>query len=82
MPIGSVILLTQYNAQRHVLEDRLKKLCEDRSQTVFNRYDKNIINVSTVVSSQGALKARLSTCLHETISSFLEWLYYSYGRTQ
>ena len=55
--MGCVRLLSQYNAQRHVLEDRLKKLCEDRSQTVYNRYDKNNINVSTVVSSQGALNA-------------------------
>ena len=80
--MGFVRLLTQYNAQRHVLEDRLKKLCENRNQTVFDRYDKNNINVSTVVSSQGALKVGLSTCLNETIPSFLEWLYYSYGRTQ
>lgn len=57
--MGYVRLLTQYNAQRHVLEDRLKKLCEDRSQTVFNPHDKNNINVSTVVSSQGALNAQM-----------------------
>ena len=57
MPIGSVRLLTQYNAQRHVLEDRLKKLCEDRSQTVFNRYDKNNINVSTVCLQSGCVES-------------------------
>ncbi|KAK7490439.1 hypothetical protein BaRGS_00018225 [Batillaria attramentaria] len=46
-------VLTQYNAQRHEIEEKLKKLCGDRSQSVFDRYDVNKINVSTVVSSQG-----------------------------
>ncbi|KAK7490446.1 hypothetical protein BaRGS_00018232 [Batillaria attramentaria] len=47
-------VLTQYNAQRHLLEERMKQLAEQRSHN-FSRYDqhKSKQNVSTVVSSQG-----------------------------
>ncbi|KAL8597128.1 hypothetical protein ACOMHN_050464 [Nucella lapillus] len=51
--LANVRILTQYKAQRHLLESRLHKECEDRNQTVFTRYDKEHISVSTVVSSQG-----------------------------
>ena len=51
--LGSVKILTQYNSQRHLLETKLHSLCEDRSQSVFNRYDKSHLQISTVVASQG-----------------------------
>ena len=51
--IGFVRLLTQYNAQRHLLEEKLEKLCKDRTQNVFGLDDQKNIKVSTVVSSQG-----------------------------
>ena len=51
--LGSVKILTQYNSQRHLLETKFHEVCEDRSQSVFNRYDKNHLQISTVVSSQG-----------------------------
>ncbi|KAK7490445.1 hypothetical protein BaRGS_00018231, partial [Batillaria attramentaria] len=46
-------VLTQYNAQRHLLEERMKQLAEERTLN-FNRYDqhKSKHNASTVVSSQ------------------------------
>ncbi|XP_070195168.1 3'-5' exoribonuclease HELZ2-like isoform X1 [Littorina saxatilis] len=50
---GCVKILTQYNAQRSMLEKKLRDLCMDRSQNVFDRYDVNKLQISTVVSSQG-----------------------------
>ncbi|KAL8586098.1 hypothetical protein ACOMHN_065061 [Nucella lapillus] len=47
-----VKLLTQYNAQRHLLEEKLKKAIVDDKDT-FEHYDKFKVKVSTVVSSQG-----------------------------
>ncbi|XP_025110061.1 LOW QUALITY PROTEIN: helicase with zinc finger domain 2-like [Pomacea canaliculata] len=53
----SIKVLTQYNAQRHLLEEKLSKACEghrhDTFTPVLTRYDKNNITISTVVSSQG-----------------------------
>ena len=51
--LSTVKILTQYNSQRHLLETKLHKVCEDRGQNVFDRYDKNKLKISTVVSSQG-----------------------------
>ncbi|KAK7482666.1 hypothetical protein BaRGS_00026075 [Batillaria attramentaria] len=47
-------VLTQYNAQRHLLEQKMKQQAEERTGR-FNRYDKDKSkhNASTVVSSQG-----------------------------
>nr|KAG5696344.1 hypothetical protein BaRGS_028339 [Batillaria attramentaria] len=46
-------VLTQYNAQRHLLEQKMKQQAEERTGR-FNRYDKDKSkhNASTVVSSQ------------------------------
>lgn len=53
VPVGSVKILTQYNAQRHQIEQRLKALSQDRTQDVFDRQDVANFVISTVVSSQG-----------------------------
>ena len=45
-------LLTQYNAQRHLLEEKVKAAIVQH-RDMFEHYDKFKINVSTVVSSQG-----------------------------
>ncbi|XP_025099053.1 helicase with zinc finger domain 2-like [Pomacea canaliculata] len=44
--IKTIKILTQYNAQRSLIENELKKLCDDQ-------YDPNRNQISTVVSSQG-----------------------------
>ncbi|KAL8598524.1 hypothetical protein ACOMHN_051312 [Nucella lapillus] len=51
--LQNVKLLTQYNAQRHLLETKLKTAIEQNVEHVFDHYDLGKINVSTVVSSQG-----------------------------
>ncbi|XP_070195199.1 3'-5' exoribonuclease HELZ2-like isoform X2 [Littorina saxatilis] len=49
--LQKIKLLTQYNAQRHLLEEKAKQAIQ-HNRTVFG--DQNVdINVSTVVSSQG-----------------------------
>lgn len=48
-----VRILTQYNAQRNKILKDIAKKCDDRSQHVFTSNDKDLIDVSTVVSSQG-----------------------------
>lgn len=50
---STIRVLTQYNAQRHLLEQKLLTLCDDREENVFSRYDKAKLKVTTVVSSQG-----------------------------
>ncbi|XP_076462248.1 3'-5' exoribonuclease HELZ2-like isoform X2 [Babylonia areolata] len=47
-----VKVLTQYNAQRHLLEEKLKEAIRD-NMNIFEHYDKFKVKVSTVVSSQG-----------------------------
>jgi len=50
----NVKILTQYNAQRHLLEEKLKDVV--RNNHTFGHYDRinlDQVNVSTVVSSQG-----------------------------
>ncbi|XP_025109737.1 helicase with zinc finger domain 2-like [Pomacea canaliculata] len=53
----SIKVLTQYNAQKHLLQEKLSEAIEaQRNSTcksVLNRYDKKNIPVTTVVSSQG-----------------------------
>ncbi|PVD23127.1 hypothetical protein C0Q70_16390 [Pomacea canaliculata] len=51
LDVANIKILSQYNAQRNLIEQRLLQLCEDRE--VFDRYDQHKVNVSTVVSSQG-----------------------------
>lgn len=53
LDVANIKILSQYNAQRNLIEQRLLQLCEDRE--VFDRYDQHKVNVSTVVSSQGEL---------------------------
>ncbi|XP_025109726.1 helicase with zinc finger domain 2-like [Pomacea canaliculata] len=50
----TIKVLTQYNAQRHLLEEKLEQACKGhRGDLSLSRYDKNNITVGTVVSSQG-----------------------------
>lgn len=51
----SIKVLTQYNAQRHLLEEKLKQLCTTNN----NLFHPEDIDVSTVVSSQGTFCAIL-----------------------
>ncbi|XP_076463379.1 3'-5' exoribonuclease HELZ2-like isoform X2 [Babylonia areolata] len=51
--LSNIRLLTQYNAQRHLLEEKLKTVIRQNTDSVFDHYDAGKINVSTVVSSQG-----------------------------
>ena len=60
-----VKLLTQYNAQRHLLEEKLKTAIA-QNRDVFDHYDKFKVNVSTVVSSQGMEGCEISHCLQSS----------------
>lgn len=62
-------VLTQYNAQRHILEEKLRKACQGHAQDElsFNRYDKENISVGTVSSSQGNVDC---LCLSNILRSF------------
>ncbi|KAK7100382.1 hypothetical protein V1264_023346 [Littorina saxatilis] len=54
--LSSVKVLTQYNAQRHLLETKLKAAIQNNGENAFNHYDRvnmQNVSVSTVVSSQG-----------------------------
>ena len=51
--LSEVKVLTQYNAQRHLLEEEITKEISENREGIFNHYDKTKVNVSTVVSSQG-----------------------------
>ena len=55
-------VLTQYNAQRHLLEEKIKAAI-DEHKDMFEPYDKFKINVSTIVSSQGIEDIDLFYCL-------------------
>ena len=50
--LQKVSLLTQYNAQRHLLEEKVK-MTVVQNRDIFEPYDKFKVNISTVVSSQG-----------------------------
>ena len=50
--LQKVSLLTQYNAQRHLLEEKMK-MTVVQNRDIFEPYDKFKVNISTVVSSQG-----------------------------
>lgn len=66
LDVANIKILSQYNAQRNLIEQKLIQLSKDHE--VLDRYDKNKVNVSTVVSSQGDLIFFHSFCLNKRLS--------------
>ena len=64
--LQKIRVLTQYNAQRHLLEEKIKAAIVEY-RDMFEHYDKMKINVSTVVSSQGMEDIDLFYCLQSVL---------------